>query len=222
MEAAAVSNRSTARASPSLSIENVAVARSGRRIVAGVTVALNPGDAVVFKGPNGSGKTTLLRAIAGLLPLSAGRIQARIGAEIATTAAERRAHVVHCGHLDGVKAQMTVVENLAFWAKLYDAPHGRIDETLRRFDLQALARSRAGDLSAGQRRRLCLARVIVSGRMIWLLDEPTASVDAGSAARLIELIADHRKGGGLLIVATHDRIAIAGARAYVVDAVSEP
>ncbi len=217
MEAAAVSSALTEKARASLSLEDVAVARAGQPIIAGVTVKLDPGEAIIFKGPNGSGKTTLLRAIAGLLPISSGRITLRVGGDVATSAAERRVHVVHCGHLDGVKAQLTVAENLAFWAKLYGSRRG-VAAALQRFDLAALSGAGAGVLSAGQRRRLSLARVAVSGRPIWRLDEPTASMDAVSAARLVDLIADHRKDGGAVIIATHDRIAVDGARAYVLEA----
>jgi heme exporter protein A len=205
-------------AGASLSIEGVAIARAGRRVIADLAVTLEPGEAIVFKGPNGAGKSTVLRAIAGLLPIEAGRIELRVGAEVATSPAARRAHVVHCGHLDGVKAQMTIAENLAFWATLYGAPRRRIEEAIRHFDLSMLATSRAGDLSAGQRRRLCLARLVVSGRPLWLLDEPTASMDAAAVGRLLTLIADHRKTGGSLILATHDRVAIDGARAFVLEA----
>ncbi|MEX0645919.1 MAG: heme ABC exporter ATP-binding protein CcmA [Parvularculaceae bacterium] len=220
MKAAVKTDPIAERAGAILSLEDVAVARAGRRVIAGVSLVLNPGAAIIFKGPNGSGKTTLLRAIAGLLPIIAGRIDIRTGADVASSVADRRAHVVHCGHLDGVKAPMTVGENIAFWALLYGAPRGRIDEALRLFDLGALAPARAADLSAGQRRRLCLARLVVSGRPIWLLDEPTASMDAASVARLIDLIGAHRMNGGSLIVATHDKIAIDGARSYVLEPVA--
>ncbi|MGE0410232.1 MAG: heme ABC exporter ATP-binding protein CcmA [Amphiplicatus sp.] len=199
----------------SLALEGVAVARGGRPVVAGVTLTLAPGEAVRFKGANGAGKTSLLRAIAGLLPLAAGRI-ALDGSEAREPA--RRARAVHCGHADGVKAAMSVRENLGFWATLYGAPKTRVEDALAAFGLARLRETRAADLSAGQRRRLGLCRLIIAAKPIWLLDEPTASMDAAASARLIGLIAAHRQEGGSVLIATHDRLDLPNARAFVLEA----
>ncbi len=196
-----------------LSLRDVAVARGGRTIVAGVTLDVAPGEAMLVKGPNGAGKTTLLRAVAGLSPLSAGEVFAHD----AKSAPERRLRIIYAGHADAAKAPLTVDENLRFWAKLYGAPESLIGKALAALDLERLRNTRAAILSAGQKRRLGLARLIVSGKSIWLLDEPAASVDAASVSRLIGMIADHCAQGGTALIATHDRLDIPGARAVVVE-----
>jgi heme exporter protein A len=205
----------SAAADISLSLERVAVARGGRRIVDRVSFAVQPGDAVILRGPNGSGKTTLLRAIAGLAPVEAGVIALTVAGATLRSPSDLRTHIVHCGHADAVKPPMTVAENLLFWSRLYGASAARVVEALDAFDLAPLRNNPAANLSAGQRRRLALSRLIVSGKRVWLLDEPTSSVDAASAARLIELIERHLGRGGLAIVATHDKIAIENARSLV-------
>jgi len=205
----------TAETAPAsgLRLRDVAVSRGGRTIVAGVTLDIAPGENVLVKGPNGAGKTTLLRAVAGLSPLSAGSVAAS-GAE---SASERRIRIIYAGHADAAKAPLTVGENLQFWAKLYGAPASLAGKALAALDLERLRDARAAILSAGQKRRLGLARLIVSGKKIWLLDEPAASVDAASVGRLIAMIADHCAEGGAALIATHDRLDIPGARAVVVE-----
>ncbi|MBI1366408.1 MAG: heme ABC exporter ATP-binding protein CcmA [Alphaproteobacteria bacterium] len=202
----------------SLSLRAVSVSRAGRRVLAGVTFDLSPGEAIILKGANGSGKTTLLRAIAGFLPAENGAIEVQSGESTRSSASDRRACIAYCGHADAVKAPMTVRENLSFWARLYGAPERRIAEALASFALQALADTHAGALSAGQRRRLGLARLVIAAKPIWLLDEPTSSMDAASSARLVALIENHRREGGAVLIATHDRIEIEGARNFVLEA----
>ncbi|WP_010141082.1 heme ABC exporter ATP-binding protein CcmA, partial [Oceanicola sp. S124] len=149
-------------------VTDLCVARGGLPLLDGVSFALAPGQALILRGPNGSGKTTLLRCLAGLQPARAGQMS--FDSE----------SVAYGAHADGLKAQMTVRENLTFWA----AVHGLsdIDPALAAFDLVALEQRLAGMLSAGQKRRLGLARLMVTGRPIWLLDEPTVSLDAASVA----------------------------------------
>ena len=193
-------------AAPLLSLKDVAVSRGGRRILEGVSFVLSAGETILLKGANGAGKTTLLRAISQFLPTDKGNI---------TVAGNARA--VYCGHSDGVKTAMTVKENATFWATLYGAPAKAVDSALSALDMLELADRTASDLSAGQRRRLALARVIISGKAIWLLDEPSASMDAAATRKLIDLITDHARGGGAAIVATHDLLEIPSARSLTVE-----
>jgi heme exporter protein A len=186
--------------------ENLIVERGGRPVVAGLSFRVDAGHALVLTGPNGSGKSTLLRALAGYLRPAAGSVRV-IGAGEEREAAE----VCHfVGHLDGIKTHLTARENLAFWGSYLageaDAavPVGeRVETALERFALDALADIPAGYLSAGQKRRLALARLTVAERALWLLDEPTVSLDAASGEVLVGAINDHLKTGGMAIVATH-------------------
>ncbi|MGH1329729.1 MAG: heme ABC exporter ATP-binding protein CcmA [Paracoccaceae bacterium] len=172
-----------------LTLDDIACARAGMPVLAGVTLALMPGKALVLRGPNGSGKTTLLRMIAGLQPALAGRMQ---GAED---------RIAYAGHADGIKHTLSVAENLEFWAGVYGG--GSIEPALKAFDLIALQARAAQSLSAGQKRRLGLARLMVTGRPIWALDEPTVSLDAASVALFAEAVREHLANGGAAIMATH-------------------
>ncbi|HXI87662.1 MAG TPA: heme ABC exporter ATP-binding protein CcmA [Parvularculaceae bacterium] len=218
-EASEISSAEPARAErgADLILSNVAVSRAGRPVLAGVSFELAPGEAIILKGANGSGKTTLLRAVAGLLPIEDGRIEICSDGKRLGDVDDRRRFTIHCGHADAVKAAMSARENLSFWARLYGAPSSRIDQALETFALRPLAEARASNLSAGQRRRLGLARLVVAGKPIWLLDEPTASMDAASSKRLVALIEDHLRSGGSALIATHDLIDITGAKSFVLE-----
>ncbi|WP_420011644.1 heme ABC exporter ATP-binding protein CcmA [Tateyamaria sp.] len=172
-----------------LTVSDLTVARGGVPILAGVQFVLAPGRALVLRGPNGSGKTTLLRTVAGLQPAMAGTV----------AGAEER--IAYAAHADGLKAALTVAENLAFWASVFGG--ASIEPALDAFDLRALAGRRAGHLSAGQKRRLGLARLIVTGREIWVLDEPTVSLDVASVAMFADAVRGHLAGGGMALIATH-------------------
>jgi len=206
--------------STGLSVADVAVSRGGRRIVEGASFTLRPGEALLMRGPNGSGKTTLLRAVAGLAAIEGG--EARLIREGADETGEsaRRAAIIYCGHANSVKAAMSGRQNLRFWTALYNAPADRIDAAIDAFDLGAFVAAPAGALSAGQRRRLGLARLVISGRPLWLLDEPTAAVDVASSARLSGVIAAHRARGGAVIVATHDGLKLDDALTVHINAVA--
>ena len=190
-----------------LAIENLAVERGGRLVIAGLTVAAKAGTALVVTGPNGAGKSTLIRTIAGLLPPVAGSIRIE-GGDPELSVAEQ-CH--YFGHQDGLKPALTVMENLAFWRDFYGRPALPLVAALQAVGLEHLIDLPAAYLSAGQRRRLSFARLLITERPIWLLDEPTSALDAGSEARLIDSVNGHLALGGLGIAATHAPLAF-GAR----------
>ncbi len=182
-----------------LSAQDVTVTRLGIPVLEGVSLTLAAGEAVILRGPNGIGKTTLLRSLAGLQPLAAGRLQVAEDA------------MVYAGHADGLKATLTAGENLQFWAEVYQSPVD-LDDVLRRMNLAALKQRRAGELSAGQKRRLGLARLLVSDRLIWLLDEPTVSLDTASTVLFAAVVAGHLARGGAVLAATHIDLGLSAAR----------
>lgn len=168
----------------------------------GLSFAVPPGGALLLLGPNGAGKSTLLRVLAGLLRLEAGAVRWRGG--------EAAGRVALVGHQDAVKPGLTTWENLALAA---GAGGGDRGGALAAMGLDGLAALPARMLSAGQRRRLALARLIVSARPVWLLDEPTLGLDAASVARLGTALAAHRAGGGVVVAATHLDLPLPGAAA---------
>lgn len=186
--------------------ENLVLSRGGRIIVAGLSFRVETGQALVLTGPNGSGKTTLLRALAGFLAPAAGRVLLE-GAPDEREPGEC-AHFV--GHQDGTKTHLTVAENLDFWSKFLGNDHteANVGLALERFALEPLCDIPAGYLSAGQRRRLALARALVAPRPIWLLDEPTVSLDSASVELLNEGLKAHLADGGLAVIATHVALAL--------------
>ena len=167
----------------------LACARGGVPVLTGVDLTLAAGDALMLTGPNGAGKTTLLRTIAGLQPLIAGVLRSPDEG------------VAYSGHADAVKATLTVAENLGFWARVYGT--GSAEAALAALDLQALAGRMARDLSAGQRRRLGLARMLVTGRRLWLLDEPTVSLDTATVVLFAGVMRGHLAAGGAVLLASH-------------------
>ncbi|WP_045369099.1 heme ABC exporter ATP-binding protein CcmA [Methyloceanibacter caenitepidi] len=199
--------------SVSLAAHDVACDRGGRRLFEGLSFSLEPGDALLVQGPNGTGKTSLMRQIAGLLPLAAGEIAAA-GAEADTPAAELCHYV---GHLNGLKASLSVRENLAFWMDYLrgDFESGDVDFALDVFGLTPIADIAAGFLSAGQKRKLALSRLFACPRPIWLLDEPSVSLDTASVARLAKAIEAHGQAGGIAIVSTH--VPLGGAFTHTLD-----
>ena len=177
--------------------------RGFRTVLQGVNFELAGGAALALTGPNGSGKSTLLRLIAGLLPAAGGKLRLEGGAAEASLA--EQAH--YQGHLDAFKPALTVEENLSFWARYLGAsaaPAAALDAV----GIGGLAKLPAAYLSAGQRRRLSLARLIAAPRPLWLLDEPTSALDAAGQAMLAALMRGHLAGGGLIIAATHGPLGI--------------
>jgi heme exporter protein A len=181
-----------------LQVTDLAVARGGVPVLEGVSFALAPGTALVLRGPNGIGKTTLLRTVAGLQPPLAGRI-----------GLDREA-MAYAGHADGIKATLTVRENLDFWARVFATD--RVAAALAAFELTPLADRFAGNLSAGQKRRLGLARMVVTGRPVWVLDEPTVSLDVDAVAMFASAVRAHLADGGMALLATHIDLGLDEAR----------
>jgi heme exporter protein A len=182
--------------------EGLACRRGERLIFSGLDCALPAGGALVLTGANGSGKSSLLRLLATLLPAAAGRLL-WTGVPVADDLALYRARLHYVGHLDAIKPALAVRETLAFWASIRGTAAPRIEVALAAFGLEARADWPCRWLSAGQRRRLALARLIASPAPLWLLDEPTASLDTDGEARLVAALAAHRAAGGRVVVATH-------------------
>lgn len=181
-----------------LTVTDLAVARGGVPVLEGVSFTVMAGEALVLRGPNGCGKTTLLRTVAGLQPALAGQI-----------GLEREA-MAYAGHSDGIKAVLSVRENLQFWADVFAT--GSIEPALEAFDLNGLKDRPAGSLSAGQKRRLGLARMVVTGRPVWVLDEPTVSLDVAAVEMFAGAVRTHLRGGGLALMATHIDLGLDEAR----------
>ena len=176
--------------------------RGERRVFEGLSFALAAGGLLVLTGPNGSGKSSLLRIMAGLLRPAAGALLWD-GAPVADDPDAQAARLQYLGHLDAVKPVLSAAENLMFWAALHGGGAAEVTRALDGFDLGALAEVPGRMLSAGQKRRVALARLLAAPAEVWLLDEPTVGLDAASLARLTGAIAAYRAQGGRVVVATH-------------------
>jgi len=194
-----------------LKAHNLACVRGGRTVFAGIEFSLEQGDVLSLHGPNGSGKSTLIRVLAAFFTPTMGEIT-WAGTDIRSSLAEHRARLHYVGHADGIKALLSVRENLAFTCALNGAANGTLDRALQTFGLEHLVETPGRFLSSGQRRRLSLARLVAGDRPIWLLDEPGVGLDVENRARLEGAIDRHRKEGGIAIVATHGDVRIADTR----------
>lgn len=180
-----------------LEVSDLSVSRGGVPVLTGVGFRLEPGRALILRGPNGAGKTTLLRTIAGLQPALSGKIS---GAED---------QIAYAAHSDGLKAMLSVSENLSFWADVFGSPD--ISRAIEAFRLRELKDRLAATLSAGQKRRLGLARLLVTGRPVWVLDEPTVSLDQEAVAMFGDAVRHHLARGGSALIATHIDLGLADA-----------
>jgi heme exporter protein A len=190
-----------------LSAVDLACHRGGRDVFAGLSFAVAAGEVLAVTGRNGAGKSSLLRTIVGLVRIAAGKLTLE-GGDPELTIAEQ-AH--YLGHLDALKPSLTVAENLHFWAGFLGSGPTDIQPALAAVGLDELADLPAAYLSAGQRRRLSIARLVAVKRPIWLLDEPTSSLDAAAQNRLTALIRAHLADGGLVMAATHGPLGLGGA-----------
>lgn len=182
-----------------LSAEHLTIERGGRLVIADLSFAVPAGGVLLVTGPNGTGKSTLLRTIAGLVRATAGTIHLHGGDP------ERGPHEQchYFGHSDAIKSALTVRENLAFWQNFYGLAQDTLVEALWEVGLDRVIDLPAAYLSAGQRRRLSFARLLVTFRPVWLLDEPTAALDAWAEERFVQLMNAHLQRDGIIIAATH-------------------
>ncbi len=184
-----------------LSGDNLACRRGGRLLFAGLSFAIGGGEMLMLRGPNGVGKTSLLRLIAGFIPPAAGRVDLSGG--ISDVPLAQQCHFV--AHQNAIKPQLTVEENLRFWGGFLgaDMRGGTLDHAIAALRLDALRHLPGGVLSAGQKRRLALARIALAPRPVWLLDEPTVGLDVASQAALCDLMHRHLDNGGIIVASTH-------------------
>jgi heme exporter protein A len=189
---------------------DLTVERGGRRLFAGLSFEAAEGGAIIVTGPNGAGKSSLLRALCGFLPVQAGGF-ALEAADDQLSVGEQ-AH--YLGHADALKGALTAGENLAFWAGALGADPAREKqrEALGRVGLAHVIDFPARILSAGQRRRVALARLLVAHRPLWALDEPTAALDAAAQAAFAAIMRTHLTGGGIIVAATHAPLGLNGAQ----------
>ena len=190
---------------------DITIERGGRRLFSGLSFEAGAGAALIVTGPNGAGKSSLLRAIAGLLTVAAGEIRLESGE--AERSVGEQAH--YLGHADALKGALTAGENLAFWAAMLGADRPptaplSVAGALERVGLAHVMHFPVAALSAGPRRRVALARLLVAYRRLWLLDEPTAALDSAAQARLAEIMRAHLASGGLIVAATHAPLGLTG------------
>jgi heme exporter protein A len=194
-----------------LTVSDISCRRNDRQVLSGVGFVLRPGETLLVQGPNGAGKSTLLRVLAGLIRPASG--DARLGAiSLTGNRDEWAASLAYCGHLDAVKPQLTLLQNLAFWARFGGG--GDAAAALAGFGLKQLAHLPAQTCSAGQKRRLGLARLLLQPRGLWLLDEPATALDSGAITLLENAVTRHADSGGISIIATHQPLTLANCRVF--------
>ena len=196
-----------------LDVAGLAIGRGGRILCERQSFVLRSGEAMIVTGPNGAGKSTLLRSLAGLLAPIVGAVAVRGAGVEAGDPAGLHAHYV--GHADGMKSALSVRENLDFWAAMLGAGGGlAAQDALAAVGLPHVADFPAGYLSAGQKRRIALARLLVAPRPLWLLDEPTTALDVAAQAQFADVMKQHMACGGAIMAATHAPLGLDGAREW--------
>ncbi|MHA7871723.1 MAG: heme ABC exporter ATP-binding protein CcmA [Hyphococcus sp.] len=192
--------------------ENLGCDRGGNAVLRGVDLTVTPGEAVQLFGANGAGKTSLLNVFAGHIRASEGSLSWRSNDTEAWSSARPHGAVLFIAHAVPLKSALTAAENLQFWASAYGVPRADqgviIADALDRVNMSDFSNAKAGKLSAGQRRRLDIARAIMARREVWLMDEPAAAVDANGAGIIAALIRAHLQQGGVAIMATHDTLGV--------------
>jgi heme exporter protein A len=186
-----------------LEVGELTCIRGARVLFRALSFSVSAGSLLCIEGPNGAGKTSLLRLIAGLLRPVSGTVSLRTDTGTVTDSEERGVFVGWLGHQDAVKPQMTAREQLSFFARIYQTSQSS-EAALEAFDLASLAEVPGQFLSAGQKRRLALARLMLCGRPLWLLDEPLAALDAAGKTLVAESIRAHCASGGVAMAATHE------------------
>nr|WP_203566052.1 heme ABC exporter ATP-binding protein CcmA [Aurantimonas aggregata] len=189
------------------------IGRGSTAVAGPLDLSLGGGEALIVTGPNGAGKSTLLRTLAGLLRPLAGRITVAGAMAPDGEPARSLAEIAHyVGHRNAMKPSVSVADNLGFWARFLGGAGLSADAALESVGLPGLAHLPFAYLSAGQQRRVSLARLLVAHRPVWILDEPTAALDTASQARFAGLMAGHLDAGGSVIAATHQPLGLGGAR----------
>ena len=189
--------------------ENLSGERGGEPVFEDVSFSVGDSESLVVTGPNGSGKSTLLRVIAGFLPAASGAVRIAEGGEAFSSVASASHYL---GHSNAMKTSLTVTENLAFWQRFGGEGRLGIGDALDAVGLGGIGHLPFGYLSTGQRRRAAIAKLLVSHRPVWLLDEPTAGLDKASEQRFTGLINAHCAAGGIVIAATHLPLGLETAR----------
>jgi heme exporter protein A len=190
--------------------ENLSCIRGERLVLEGINFALEGRGAMILTGPNGAGKSTLLRLMAGLMRPSQGRLLWN-DISVSDDATEHNCRISYVGHADAVKPALSVSENVGFWAEINGSKGHTPEQAMTSLGIVHLADLSARYLSAGQRRRVNLCRMLTSGADLWLLDEPTTALDSETSASLGELIAVHRNKGGMVVISTHIELGISDA-----------
>mgnify|MGYP002636842917 CR=1 FL=1 len=188
--------------------ENIRCVRGERLVLDGAGFRLADGDALILKGANGAGKSTMLRLMAGLMRPVGGQILWD-DAEIADDTTGHNRRMVYVGHADAIKPLLSVYENVAFWAELSGHAGATPEAAMQTFAIDHLQDLPARYLSAGQRRRVGLCRMLTQGAQLWLLDEPTTALDQATTDVLCGVIEGHRQNGGMVVISTHGEMALA-------------
>ncbi|MDH6267723.1 heme exporter protein A [Rhizobium sp. SG_E_25_P2] len=200
-----------------LEAREIAANRGGERLFSAVSFELTSGESLILKGKNGSGKSTLIRTIAGLLPLEEGEVTLTLESGAIAPRVAEACH--YLGHRNAMKKELTVEENLQFWKSFFGNYHGgsgmEIDEAADALGLIGLLHLPFGYLSAGQQRRMAMAKLLTAWRPVWLLDEPTAALDSQSEEIFADLMKTHLDKGGMIIAATHQPLGLENAQQLV-------